>query len=135
AAAQATGIFQLHAPVLYMTSEFGGAPAHAGQQPFVHTLKSYFALLDGLQRYRDQPNLALAVAPHSLRAVPPEALKELIASLPRQGMRDVPIHMHIAEQVKEVEACLAWSNRRPVEWLLEHAEVSPQWCLVHATHL
>ncbi|WP_306303082.1 amidohydrolase family protein [Sphingobium fuliginis] len=48
---------------------------------------------------------------------------------------DGPIHIHIAEQRAEVEACLAWSNQRPVEWLMNHAEVDQRWCLIHATHI
>src|SRR3546814_4237499 len=46
-----------------------------------------------------------------------------------------PVHIHIAEQMKEVEDCLAWSGARPVEWLLDHAAVDARWCLVHATHI
>ena len=46
-----------------------------------------------------------------------------------------PVHIHIAEQTGEVDACLAWSGQRPVEWLLNHAPVDARWCLVHATHL
>jgi len=46
-----------------------------------------------------------------------------------------PVHIHAAEQVREVEECLAWSNRRPVEWLLEHAPIDQRWCLIHATHM
>jgi formimidoylglutamate deiminase len=46
-----------------------------------------------------------------------------------------PIHIHIAEQEKEVADCLAWSGQRPVAWLLDHAPVDAHWCLVHATHM
>ncbi len=48
---------------------------------------------------------------------------------------DGPIHIHVAEQVKEVEDCLAWSGARPVRWLLDHAEVDARWCAIHATHM
>jgi formimidoylglutamate deiminase len=72
----------------------------------------------------------LGVAPHSLRAVTPEELSALLA-MASEG----PVHIHIAEQVPEVEACLGWSGQRPVEWLLNHAPVDPRWCLVHATHV
>ncbi|MCL8396436.1 formimidoylglutamate deiminase, partial [Pseudomonas aeruginosa] len=68
-------------------------------------------------------------APHSLRAVTGE---ELGALLP---LTDGPVHIHIAEQVREVEACLAWSGQRPVQWLYDHAPVDARWCLVHATHI
>ena len=72
----------------------------------------------------------VGVAPHSLRAVTPEELAALTALA-----GDAPIHIHIAEQLKEVDDCLAWSGSRPVEWLLDHAGVDGRWCLVHATHM
>ena len=71
----------------------------------------------------------MGVAPHSLRAVTPAELADVVA-LGRGG----PIHIHIAEQLQEVADCLSWSGRRPIEWLLEHASVDEHWCLVHATH-
>ena len=72
----------------------------------------------------------VGVAPHSLRAVTPDELAAVVA-LAGAG----PIHIHVAEQVKEVEDCLAWSGARPVEWLLDHAPVDERWCLIHATHM
>jgi formimidoylglutamate deiminase len=74
------------------------------------------------------------MAPHSLRAVPPDALREAIAGLHAIDPT-APIHIHIAEQTQEVESCLAWSGQRPVAWLLDHADVNRRWCLVHATHM
>jgi formiminoglutamate deiminase len=74
--------------------------------------------------------MRLGVAPHSLRAVTPE---ELTAILPLGA--DGPVHIHAAEQVKEVEDCLAWCGSTPVRWLLDHAEVDRHWCLIHATHM
>ena len=74
------------------------------------------------------------MAPHSLRAVPPEALRDAIAGLEAID-RTAPIHIHIAEQTKEVDDCVEWSGLRPVEWLLDHAPVDARWCLVHATHM
>jgi formiminoglutamate deiminase len=76
------------------------------------------------------PDGVVGVAPHSLRAVAPEALAEAVR-LAGAG----PIHIHIAEQQREVDDCLAWSGARPVEWLLDHAPVDARWCLVHATHM
>jgi formiminoglutamate deiminase len=75
-------------------------------------------------------DMAMGIAPHSLRAVTPD---ELHAILPLAG--DGPVHIHAAEQTREVDACIAWSGARPVEWLLDHAGVDPRWCLIHATHL
>jgi formimidoylglutamate deiminase len=74
---------------------------------------------------------AVGVAPHSLRAVTPEELCHAIALA--AGLI-TPLHIHVSEQVAEVEACLAWSGARPVAWLLDHAPVGENWCLVHATH-
>jgi cytosine/adenosine deaminase-related metal-dependent hydrolase len=76
------------------------------------------------------PDALLGVAPHSLRAVTPDEL-ELIRPLAPRG----PVHIHAAEQTREVDDCLAWSGQRPVEWLLNHADVDESWCLIHATHL
>ncbi|MFS2056258.1 amidohydrolase family protein, partial [Variovorax sp. CT11-76] len=74
------------------------------------------------------------LAPHSLRAVPPEALREALAGLDAIEA-GAPVHIHIAEQTKEVDDCIAWSGQRPVAWLLDHAPVDARWCLVHATHM
>jgi formimidoylglutamate deiminase len=121
AAAAASGIGLTLLPVLYMTGDFGGAPAAAGQRRFLSTPERIRALAERI------PGAGLA--PHSLRAAPPEALKALT-----DGWTG-PIHIHAAEQLREVHACVAWSGKRPVEWLLEHAGVDPRWCLIHATHL
>ena len=72
----------------------------------------------------------VGVAPHSLRAATPEELRAVTALA-----GDGPIHIHVAEQMKEVEDCLAWSGARPVEWLLANAAVDRRWCLIHATHM
>src|SRR3712207_3703779 len=76
------------------------------------------------------PDAALGIAPHSLRAVTPETLRAVVTAQP-----DGPIHIHAAEQVKEVDDCLAWSGRRPVEWLLANMDVDSRWCVIHATHM
>ncbi len=72
----------------------------------------------------------VGIAPHSLRAVPPDALAEVLAAFP-----EGPVHIHVAEQEREVAGCLAARGARPVAWLLDHAAVDQRWCLVHATHL
>jgi formimidoylglutamate deiminase len=91
-------------------------------------------LLDTLKRACDAQGARLGLAPHSLRAVPPDALREAVAGLEAID-RSAPIHIHIAEQTKEVDDCVAWSGQRPVAWLLDHAPVDARWCLVHATHM
>jgi formimidoylglutamate deiminase len=135
AAAQATGIHVTHLPVMYETANFGGIPAHEGQKRFVHTVDAFLELLETLSvRYGNAEGVTLGVAPHSLRAVTPESLRRIVDALPGFGLADCPIHMHVAEQEKEVSDCVAWSSRRPAEWLFDHQEINYRWCLIHATH-
>ena len=90
-------------------------------------------LLRIVERVRDG-GTCCGIAPHSLRAVPPDALRDVLDSLQASDAR-APVHIHIAEQQREVDDCLAWSGARPVQWLLDHAPVDARWCLVHATHV
>ncbi|WP_066095812.1 formimidoylglutamate deiminase [Xanthomonas massiliensis] len=130
AAAHASGIGLTLLPVFYAHAGFGGQAPEPAQRRFLHGLDDFAALLGRCARLlRPLPGAVLGVAPHSLRAVAPEEL----AVLP--GLVDGPVHIHIAEQMREVEACLAWSGQRPVQWLLAHAPVDERWCLVHATHV
>lgn len=129
-AAAAAGIGVTLLPVFYAHSDFGGTPPLPAQRRFVHDLEAFRRLFEGLARQRAEP---LGIAPHSLRAVAPAelaALLELARTRP-----DAPIHIHAAEQRKEVDDCIAWSGSRPVQWLLDHAGVDARWCLVHATHM
>lgn len=134
AAARRVGIGITLLPVLYQHAGFGGQPPRADQRRFVNDTD---ALLEIVQRLRTE-GAALAarvgVAPHSLRAVGPAALRELVAGLHAIDP-DAPVHIHIAEQQQEVDDCVAWSGRRPVDWLLANAPVDARWCLVHATHM
>jgi formiminoglutamate deiminase len=131
AAAQETGMGLTLLPVFYAQGGFGGAAPTEGQRRFINDVGSYARLLEGARKsVADLDDAVVGIAPHSLRAVTPESLADVVAMA-----GDGPIHIHIAEQVKEVEDCLAWSGRRPVAWLLDHAPVDPRWCLVHATHL
>jgi formiminoglutamate deiminase len=87
--------------------------------------------MDGCRKMTSAlPGAELGLAPHSLRAATPEELAKVV---PLAGGGQ--IHIHIAEQVKEVEDCIAWSGARPVEWLLANAQVDDRWCLIHATHM
>ncbi|AWB08869.1 formimidoylglutamate deiminase (plasmid) [Azospirillum humicireducens] len=131
AAARTAGLPIALLPVLYNASGFGGTPPTAGQRRFIHD-GAGFARLTGALRdaYGKADDVRLGIAPHSLRAVPDALLTEIVAANP-QG----PIHIHIAEQRKEVEDCLAFRNRRPVEHLLETQPVDDRWCLIHATHM
>ena len=133
-AAQAAGIGLTLLPVLYQTSGFGGTPPNEGQRRFIRRTDDMLALLQALKPACAAQGARLGLAPHSLRAVPPEALREAVAGLTALDAT-APIHIHIAEQTAEVDACLAWSGQRPVQWLLDHAPVDDRWCLVHATHM
>lgn len=129
-AASRTGIGLTLLPVFYAHSGFGGAAPNEGQRRFINDLDSFSRLLEGSRKaVKEMPGAVVGVAPHSLRAVTPEELSAVIA------MTDGPVHIHVAEQVKEVEDCIAWSGARPVEWLLGNAPVDGRWCLIHATHM
>ncbi len=131
AAAEESGIALTLLPVLYSCAGFGGQPPRAEQRRFVHNVDSYARLVDAVRAAgAGLPDMIVGVAPHSLRAVTPDQLP-VVAELAAGD----PVHIHIAEQVKEVADCLAWSGQRPVAWLLDHAPVDDRWCLVHATHM
>jgi formiminoglutamate deiminase len=131
AAAAASGIGLTLLPVLYAHGNFGGQPPGAGQRRFINDVEGFQRVLDSSRRaVRGLEGAVVGVAPHSLRAVTPDELDAAI-SLADGG----PVHIHIAEQTREVDACLAWSGQRPVQWLLDHASVGERWCLVHATHM
>ena len=130
AAADDTGLGLTLLPVFYAHSDFGGAAPTPAQRRFLHDIDGFADLLDGCKRaLADTPDAVLGLAPHSLRASTPQELQALVALAPG------PIHIHIAEQTREVDACLAWSGQRPVEWLYANAAVDARWCLVHATHV
>jgi formimidoylglutamate deiminase len=134
-AAGATGIGVTLLPVLYQASQFGGKPPTEGQRRFVLTTEEFLALVERLsQRHRRDKQVRIGIAPHSLRAAPPEALRTTLDAL-RSFDADAPVHIHAAEQTREVEDCLAWSGKRPVEWLLDEMAIDKRWCLVHATHM
>ncbi|MBB3387780.1 formiminoglutamate deiminase [Rhizobium sp. BK275] len=131
AASVETGIGLTLLPVLYAHSGFGGADPIEGQRRFINSADDFARLMDGCRQVTGRLSGAeIGVAPHSLRAVTPD---ELSVAIRLAG--DGPIHIHVAEQVKEVEDCLAWSGARPVQWLLDHAPVDQRWCLIHATHM
>jgi len=131
AAANISGIGLTLLPVFYAHSGFGGAAPIDGQRRFINSLDSFAALLEGCRKVTSGlPGAELGLAPHSLRATTPGELVKVVALA-----GDGPIHIHVAEQVKEIEDCVAWSGARPVEWLLANAPVDGRWCLIHATHM
>lgn len=133
-AAARAGIGLTLLPVLYHQGGFGGAPPAAAQRRFVTSTDALLDMVHGLHASGAGTNARVGLALHSLRAVAPEAMRDAL-----QGLAGIdpaaPVHIHVAEQRREVEECLAWSGQRPVEWLLSHAPVDRRWCLVHATHL
>ena len=131
AAASQTGIGLTLLPVFYAHGGFGGAPAGPGQRRFLSDPDSYARLVEGARAAVDPlGDAVVGVAPHSLRAATPE---EIALILPLAG--GGPVHIHVAEQVREVDDCLARHGARPVQWLLGQTPVDDRWCLVHATHI
>ncbi len=131
AAAQETGIGLTLLPVFYAQSDFNGAPLSPQQARFQNTVEAFERLVDRCRSLSAaMTDVTIGVAPHSLRAVPPEMLAPVV-----EAAGGGPVHIHIAEQQREVDACLNAYGARPVDWLLDHCDVNRQWCLVHATHM
>ena len=128
-AAAAAGIGMTLLPTLYQTSDFGDAPPTTRQRQFVLSTDDFMQLLASLKSASG--DVVVGAALHSLRAVPRVSLDEVLAD---PTVRRSPIHIHIAEQEREVQECIRALHRRPVEWLLENAPVDERWCLVHVTH-
>ncbi|MBL4594993.1 MAG: formimidoylglutamate deiminase [Robiginitomaculum sp.] len=128
ASAAHTGIEMTLLPVFYAHSDFNGQAPKASQRRFVHDVDGFARLVDDCRA--QNPKMTIGIAPHSLRAVTPDELHELLAANPTG-----PVHIHVAEQMAEVEAAKIHLSARPVRWLLEHAGVDERWCLVHATHM
>ncbi len=132
AAAQRVGIGFTALPVLYRYGGFGSADPLDGQKRFINDADGFADIVGALRTAcENDPNTAVGFAPHSLRAVDEALLADVI-----EGLGDVAaIHVHIAEQTAEVDACVEWSGQRPVAWLLDHFSVDAGWCLIHATHM
>ena len=131
-AAQNTGIGLTLLPTLYMRSGFKAAGLREDQRRFASTPQSVMRIVESIQRQtQGNARINAGIAVHSLRAAGPEAIGELTDAAKAAGL---PIHIHIAEQTQEVDDCLAHTGQRPIEWLLDHADVDASWNLVHATH-
>ncbi|HEY6927197.1 MAG TPA: formimidoylglutamate deiminase [Steroidobacteraceae bacterium] len=130
AAAEQAGIGLTLLPTFYAHGGFGGAEPNTRQRRFINDVDSFARIVEASRKAVSHlPGAAVGIAPHSLRAVTPEELTSIVPLA-----RGEAIHIHIAEQTREVDDCMAWSGRRPIEWLLEAQPVNEQWCLVHATH-
>lgn len=133
-AAQTAGIGFTLLPVLYCQGGFDGRALGEAQRRFGRSVDELLRMIERLHPLCAAAGAGLGLAPHSLRAVPPDALREAVTGV-RNLDAGAPIHIHIAEQTAEVDACVAWSGKRPVEWLLDQGLVDAHWCLVHATHM
>jgi formimidoylglutamate deiminase len=136
AAAAASGIGLTLLPTLYQTSDFGAAPLKPEQARFASDTDWFLRAVEarlGAERSAAPAALRTGAAFHSLRAVPLETLREAAVALRRLDPA-LPLHIHVAEQVQEVESCKSHTGRRPIELLLENGLLDEHWCLVHATH-
>ena len=135
AAAEDAGIALTLLPSLYAHGGFGAAPPGPGQARFVCDSDRYLEICAGLRRaVESRPAMCLGYAPHSLRAVDGPLMREVLAAV-RQTDPDAPVHIHVAEQRAEVDACLAWCGASPVQLLLDNFAVDARWNVVHATHM
>jgi formimidoylglutamate deiminase len=129
AAARQAGIGITLLPSLYRHGGIFGKEPAPGQRRFLNDPDRYWQIVQDLQvAVSGDTQAGLGLAPHSLRAVTPEMLAEVARF---QG----PIHIHAAEQLREVAECQAATGARPVEWLLGHMPLDARWCLIHATHM
>ncbi|WJR77307.1 formimidoylglutamate deiminase [Bradyrhizobium sp. NP1] len=130
-AAEISGIALTLLPSFYAHGSFGGTAPHDGQRRFICSVDQFAELMVAARAaVRALPGANVGVAPHSLRAVTPDELAAIVP-LADGG----PVHIHAAEQTREVDECIAWCGHRPVEWLLDHAPIDRHWCLIHATHM
>jgi formiminoglutamate deiminase len=130
AAAGATGIGLTLLPCFYAHGEAGGAPPTPGQRRFLSNRDGFARLWEAsLRAIAPLDGAGLGFAPHSLRAATTEEIRDLLPLA--EGL---PVHIHVSEQVKEVEACRAILGATPIAALSRAMPLSPRWCLIHATH-
>ena len=129
-ASRTAGIGLTLLPVFYAHADFGGAPPLAGQRRYIHDVDGFASLVARCEAIvAELPGGVCGVAPHSLRAVTADELAAVVA------LSAGPVHIHAAEQVAEVEGCLAQTGARPVQWLLDNTPANGRWCFIHATHI
>ena len=132
AAASQAGIGITLIPIFYQKGGFGKDPSK-GQRRFIsRTIEDYYKLLEASEKScKYYKHASIAVGIHSMRGVEPSD----IVKVAMNGRRDLPFHIHISEQLKEIEESIKYLGKRPVEWLLDNVELSDRYHLVHATHL
>lgn len=130
AAAEATGLAITLLPVFYAHSGFGGQAPGEGQRRFICDLDLFARVAEGGRTAAAAcARGRFGIAPHSMRAVTQDELRRLVDAFP-----EGPMHIHVSEQVKEVEDCLAAHGARPIALLADTVPLSERWCLIHATH-
>jgi len=127
-AASAAGIGLTLLPVLYERAGFTQAGPHAEQRRFVGTPMQVHQLMRSIPA---GPRINAGLAIHSLRAASAGSIAALLRLVDGEAL---PIHIHVAEQMREVEDCLAATGARPIEWLCRNLAPDARWQLVHATH-
>ena len=131
-AARKTGIHITLIPIFYQKGGFGKAP-ESNQRRFISaTIEDYQKLYEATEdvcKTYEHANIGIGI--HSMRGVEPEVIKRVSEEFPN----DVPFHIHISEQIKEVEECQNYLGKRPVEWMIDNIELSDRFHFVHATHL
>lgn len=134
AAAADAGIALSFLPTLYQTGDFGEAPLKREQARFALDTDEFLKSVEArLREHAGSRTERTGVAFHSLRAVPLPVLTRTVGEL-KSLDPGLPLHIHVAEQIKEVESCRAHTGRRPIELLLDTGLIDRHWCLVHATH-
>ncbi len=130
-AAAASGIRLTYVPVLYERAGFDRPAPEGAQRRFAADPDAFLAHFEHARAAAGE-RLHAGVGAHSIRAVTPASLDRIVAAA---DAAKVPMHIHVAEQRREVEQSLEFYQRRPVRWLLERYDVNERWCLVHATHM
>ena len=134
-AAVEAGMSITHLPVLYAYGGFGPQAPSDGQKRFLNGVPEILEIVNDLTKtYKGHPQVTIGYAHHSLRAVSPDMLHEATKAV-QDINADIPVHIHVAEQTGEVEACQDWSGKRPVERLLDQGLVNDKWTVIHATHM
>ncbi|MXN92807.1 formimidoylglutamate deiminase [Flavobacterium sp. Sd200] len=132
AAAKTAGIRITLVPMFYQQGGFGQEPVERQKRFISATIEDYYKLLDStVETAKAYDNATVGIGIHSLRAVKPQDVVAVCNAL--DGSR--PFHIHVSEQLKEIEDCLAYHGKRPVQWLLDNCSVNENYHLVHATHL
>ncbi|MDN5200144.1 formimidoylglutamate deiminase [Fulvivirgaceae bacterium BMA10] len=131
-AAQTTGIKITLVPMFYQKGGFGMDPSTRQRRFISKDLDAYMNLLESSQKSTAiYSNANCGMGIHSLRAVEPETVVRTIQELPDS----IPFHIHISEQLKEINDAISFLKKRPVEWLSENVQMNDHFHLVHATHV